>query len=74
MKTLDDTVKKLCRKRITDCEEPLLGDRFSVTEAIAAAVIKRAEGGATDAVKLIRDILASDCPGGGFTVDVRIVD
>lgn len=74
MKTLDDTVKKLCRKRITDPDAPLLGERYTVTEAIAAAVIKKAESGATDAVKLIRDVLAADSVKSGLTVEVHVVD
>ena len=74
-KSFDDTVKKMCRKRVSDPDQPLLGERFTVEQAIAAAVIKRAVTGAADAVKLIREILAAETAGSGeFSVNIRVVD
>ena len=34
-KSFDETVKKLCRKKITDPDEPILGAQFTVQQAIA---------------------------------------
>ncbi len=75
-KTFDATVKKLCRKKISDPEEAILGPSFTVQQAIAAAIIKRALGGAPDAVKLVREILDyQDSPSAGeFKVNIRVVD
>ncbi len=75
-KTFDDTIKKLCRKKITDPDEAIIGPSFTVQQAIAAAIIKRALGGAPDAVKLVREIL--DCQDsldtGEFKVNIKVVD
>lgn len=46
-KSFDETVKKLCRKKITDPDEPILGAQFTVQQAIAAAIVKRAVSGAS---------------------------
>lgn len=75
-KTFDDTVKKLCRKKISDPEEPILGPCFTVQQAIAAAIIKRAVSGASDAVKLVREILDSKDTSdiGEFKVNIRVVE
>ncbi len=74
-KSFDETVKAMCRKRISDPDQPLLGDSFSVSQAVAAAVIKRALTGAADAVKLVREILDSGSVSPGeFKVDIRVVD
>lgn len=74
-KSFDKTVKKLCAKKITDADEPILDQCFTVEQAIAAAVIKRALGGAADAVKLVREILDSQTPqSGDFRVDIRVVE
>ena len=75
-RSFDDTVKKLCRKKITDPEEPILGERFTVQQAIAAAIIKRAVSGASDAVKLVREILDSEdrTEIGEFKVNIRVVE
>ena len=75
MKTFDKTVKKLCRKKITDAEAPILGEEFTVEQAIAAAVIKRAIGGNSDAVKLIREILDDNIGSvGQFKVDINVIE
>lgn len=74
-KSFDNTVKKLCRKKISDPQAPILEDVHSVEQEIAAAVIKRAMSGATDSVKLIREILDDGkevC--GGFRVDINVVE
>ena len=75
-KSCDETVKKLCRKKITAPDEPILGAQFTVQQAIAAAIVKRAVGGASDAVKLIREILDSETANtaGEFKVNIRVVD
>lgn len=75
MKSFDKTVKKLCRKKISDPEAPILSEEFTVEQAIAAAVIKRAIGGSSDAVKLIREIL-DDSVGsvGQFKVDINVIE
>jgi len=75
-KSFDGTVRKLCNKKISDPEEPILGEQFTVEQAIAAAVIKRAVSGATDSVKLIREILES-APSesiGQFSVNIKVVE
>lgn len=75
-KTFDETVKKLCAKKITDPDETILGQSFTVQQAIAAAIIKRALGGAADAVKLIREILAAQdvTEMGEFKVNIRVIE
>ncbi|MBQ8605418.1 MAG: hypothetical protein IJ408_01665 [Clostridia bacterium] len=74
-KKFDRTVQKMCRKRITDPDEDILGERFSVEQAIAAAVIRKAMSGATDSVKLIREILDNSEQGcGELRVDINVVD
>ena len=75
-KSFDETVKKLCRKKITDPDEPIVGAQFTVQQAIAAAIVKRAVSGASDAVKLIREILDSETANtaGEFKVNIRVID
>lgn len=75
-KSFDDTVKKLCRKKITDPQEPILPQSFTVQQAIAAAVVRRAVDGAADAVKLVREILDSQdtVSAGEFKVNIRVVE
>lgn len=74
-KKFDRTVQKMCRKRITDPDEDILGERFSVEQAIAAAVIRKAMSGATDSVKLIREILDDGEQGcSELRVDINVVD
>ncbi len=75
-KSFDKTLKRLCNKKISEYDAPLLSDNFTVTEAIAAAVIKKAMSGTTDSVKLIREILDE---GGKevhneFKVDINVVE
>ena len=75
-KSFDKTVKKMCRQKITDPDAPLLGEVFTVEEAIAAALIKKAYSGAADALKVIREILSEqthDAPK-TFTVDINVVE
>lgn len=74
-KSFDSTLKKLCRKKISEPDEDLLGENFTVQQAIAAAVIKKAMGGATDAVKLIREIMDDDMSHvtGEFRVDINVI-
>ncbi len=76
MKSFDKTVRKLCNKKITDPEGQILGETFTVEQAIAAAIIKKAMSGASDAVKLIREILdekiSSDT--NEFRIDINVVE
>lgn len=76
MASFDKTVKKLCRKKITDPEAPLLGESFTVSEAIAAALIKKAYTGAADALKVIREILDDEKPDApkSFSVDINVIE
>lgn len=74
-KSLDSIVRKMCRKKMTDPDAPLLKERFCATEAIAAALVKKAIGGGTDAVKLIREI--TDCGenvDSTFKVEITVVE
>lgn len=74
-KSLDSVVKKMCQKKITDPDAPLLKERFTPTEAIAAALVKKAIGGGTDAVKLIREITDSGGVGeSAFKVEITVVE
>ena len=74
-KSFDKTVRKLCSKKITDPDAPLLGECHTVEQAIAAAVIKKAMSGASDSVKLIREILdESRVSQGGFRLDINVVE
>ena len=74
-KSFDRTVRKLCSKKITDPDAQILGEKFTVEQAIAAAVIRKAIGGSADAVKLIREILGEGREAGGdFHVDITVVE
>lgn len=75
-KTFDDTVKKMCRKKIASPDEPLLKEKFTVEQAISEALIRKAFGGAADAVKLIREILSSPAAATSskFQIDINVVD
>lgn len=74
-KSFDSVIKKMCSRKMTDPEAPLLGESFTATEAIAAAVIKKAMSGSTDCVKLIREITDGDKTlEGKFRVDISVVD
>lgn len=77
-KSFDRTVRRLCNKKITDPDAQILGEKFTVEQAIAAAVIKKAMGGAADAVKLIREILGSADTAltepTEFRVDINVVE
>lgn len=65
----------MCRKKLTDPESELLGDSFTVEQAIAAAVVKKAMSGASDSVKLIREILDGQAAAPNeFRVDIKVVD
>ncbi len=72
----DKTVKKMCKKKITSPDEPLLKDEFTPTDAIAEALIRRALAGNADALKVVRDILGKEeCDKkGGFFIDINVVD
>lgn len=71
----DKTLKRLCNKKITEPDQDILGPVYTVEQAIAAAVIKKAMAGATDAVKLIREILDDDkTVTGAFKVDINVVE
>ena len=74
-KNFETTVRKMCNKKLTDPESELLGDTFTVEQAIAAAVVKKAMSGASDSVKLIREILdgQNNTPN-EFRVDIIVVD
>lgn len=74
-KSFDKTLKRLCNKKITAPDEELLGESFTVSQAIAAAVIKKAMSGATDAVKLIREIVDDEpvATAGEFKVDINVI-
>lgn len=74
-KGFDKTVKKLCGKKISDPQAPILDEVHTVEQEIAAAVIKRAMSGATDSVKLIREILDDGSETvSGFRVDINVVE
>ena len=74
-KSFDKTVRKLCNKKITDPDAPILSETFTVEQAIAAAVIKKAMSGTADAVKLIREILEQkEKASSDFHVDIKVVD
>lgn len=65
----------MCNKKITEPDADLLGEKFTVEQAIAAAVIKKAMSGASDSVKLIREILDDrDESCSEFRVDIKVVD
>lgn len=74
-KKFDKTVRRMCNKKITEPDADLLGEKFTVEQAIAAAVIKKAMSGASDSVKLIREILDDrDESCSEFRVDIKVVD
>ena len=74
-KTFDETVKKMCRKKMESPDSPLLKERYSVEEAIAEALIRKALSGASDAVKLLREILGTGgSQKGNFQIDIKVVD
>ena len=74
-KSFDSTVRKMCSKKISDPDCELLGDSFTVEQAIAAAVIKKAMSGTADSVKLIREILDDQKTfSGEFRVDIKVVE
>ncbi len=72
----DKTVQKLCRKKLTSPDEPLLQGSFTPTEAIAEALIRRALSGNADALKLVRDILGKQTPkeDSRFFIDINVVE
>ena len=75
VKGYDKTVKKMSAKKISEPGESILGEKFSVEEAIAEALIRKALAGTADAVKLIREILSEDKETqGGFRVDINVVE
>ncbi len=74
-KSFDKTVKRLCNKKISDPDAPILDSVFTVEQALAAAIIKKAMAGNSDAVKIIRDILSEERGiDGSFKVDISVVD
>ena len=74
-KNFDKTVKKMCAKKLSSPDENILGDTFSVQEAIAEGLIRKALSGASDAVKLIREILSNEKEqSGGFRVDINVIE
>ncbi len=74
--TFDKTLKKMCRKKINDPSAPLLSETFTVQEAISEAVIRKALGGASDAVKIIREILNDEVSvtPDSFRIDINVVE
>ena len=76
MKSFDKTVRKLCNKKISDPDGQILGETFTVEQAIAAAIIKKAMSGASDAVKLIREVLDDKelSKSGEFRIDINVVE
>ena len=72
----DKTVKRMCKKKITSPDEPLLKDEFTPTDAIAEALIRRALAGNADALKVVREILGKEEreQKGGFFIDINVVD
>ncbi len=74
-KGFDKTVKKMCAKKLSDPSENILGEKFSVEEAIAESLIRKALSGTADAVKLIREILSEEKEtNGGFRVDINVIE
>ena len=71
----DKTVIKLCKRKLQDPDQPILGESFTVTEMVAAALIKKACAGTGDAIKILREILSD---GGeqkrSFNIDINVVD
>ena len=72
----DKTVKRMCKKKITSPDEPLLKDEFTPTDAIAEALIRRALSGNADALKVVREILGKEERDnkGGFFIDINVVE
>ena len=75
-KGFDKTVKKMCAKKLSDPNENILGEKFSVEEAIAEGLIRKALSGTADAVKLVREILSeeNESNNGGFRVDINVIE
>lgn len=75
-KSFDRTVRRMCRKKISDPSGDILGEVFTVEQAISEALIRRALTGAADAVKLIREILSEDNTDTqkDCTIDIRLVE
>ncbi len=76
MASFDNIVKKMCKKKISSPDEPLLKPEFTPTEAIAEALIRRALAGNADALKVVREILGQDngVKSGGFSIDINVVE
>ena len=74
--SFDKTVKKMCKKKISSPDEPLLTDEFTPTDAIAEALIRRALSGNADALKVVREILGKEdgAKQGGFFIDINVVE
>ncbi len=72
----DKTVIKMCKKKISSPDAPLLPDRFTPVDAIAEALIRRAQSGNADALKVVREILGQkDAQSNdSFFVDIKVVD
>ena len=71
----DSTVKKMCKKKISSPDEPLLKPQFTPLEAIAEALIRRAQAGNADALKVVREILGQErVTNGGFSIDINVVE
>ena len=74
--SFDKTVKRMCKKKISSPDEPLLKDEFTPTDAIAEALIRRALAGNSDALKVVREILGKEesTQKGGFFIDINVVE
>ena len=72
----DKTVKRMCKKKISSPDEPLLDGEFTPLEAIAEALIRRAQSGNADALKVVREIVGqqSEVKSGGFSIDINVVE
>ena len=74
--SFDKTVKRMCKKKISAPDTPLLSDEFTPTEAIAEALIRRAQAGNADALKVVREILGKEEKSGhgSFHIDINVVE
>ncbi len=74
--SFDKTVKRMCKKKISAPDAPLLSDEFTPLDAIAEALIRRALSGNADALKVVREILGKDEneKKGSFHIDINVVE
>ncbi len=72
----DKTVIKMCKKKISSPDEPLLPGEFTPVEAIAEALIRRAQSGNADALKVVREILGQKevQKNDRFFIDINVIE